>query len=363
VSPVCSTTKEPCLIRARRVEGLSLARILSRETLVSTELLGVLLFLFATGFPPFDDLSEVDLTTHMLQHVLIVFAGVMITYPHLGRKLLMKGGGGWLPGLALLVSMAIIVFWHIPVPWDDAVLNPGVHALEHFSFLAVGLLCGSWLLLLSDSGKIGALMAAFFGHMVYAVALISPWGIQVYALYSLADQQTLGWVLLLTGPTIVIGIAYVIARNPGWLVGFSVTSGSKAARRVTILNRARVPRWVAPLLSVVLVVALVGYFTATAYALANPQQPIGGPTVYISETPISWQYSPQQIKVVLGVNSTVTWVSRSISYDTVTERGGTFGSGPIPPGGTFSYAFTAPGVYDYYCVYHPWMTGTVTVST
>jgi len=354
-------TREPCLFRAGGVEGLSLARILSRETFLSTELLGVVLFLFATGFPPFDDFSEVDLTTHMLQHVLIVFAGIMIAYPHLGRKLLKKGARGWLPGLALLVSMAIIVFWHFPVPWDDAVLNPGVHALEHFSFLAVGLMCGSWLLLLSDSGKIGALTAAFFGHMGYAVALISPWGTTVYPVYSLSDQQTLGWVLLLTGPTLVIGIAYVIARNPGWLDGFSGPSGPKGARRVTFLNRAKVPRWVAPLLSVVLVIILAGYFAATAYALANLQQPTSGSTVYISETPVSWQYAPQQIEVVLGVNSTVTWVSHSISYDTVTDRGGSFGSGPIPPGGTFSHTFTAPGVYDYYCLYHPWMTGTVTV--
>ena len=338
-------------------------RIGLRKILFSTELLGALLFVFATGFPPFDDLSEVDLTTHMLQHFLIVFAGAMIAYPHVGKQLLKKGGGRWLPGLALVASIAIIVFWHLPGPWDDAVLNPGIHALEHFSFLAVGLMCGSLLLQLSDSGKIGALTGAFFGHMGYAVVLISPWGSQVYALYSLANQQTLGWVLLLTGPTLVIGIAYVIARNPDWLGGFSAATSSGGARRVTFLNRAKVPSWVAPLLSVILVVALVGYFAGVAYALANPQQGNGGPTVYISETPVTWQYSPQQIRVVLGVNSTVTWVSRSISFDTVTDRGGAFGSGIIPPGGKFTYTFTSPGVYNYYCLYHPWMTGTVTVAT
>ena len=318
--------------------------------------------MFATGFPPFDDFSEVDLTVHMLQHVLIVFSGIMIAYPHLGRRLLKEGGGIWLPRLALLGSIAIIVFWHLPGPWDDAVLNPGLHAIEHFSFLGVGLLCGSWLLLLSDSGKIGALMAAFFGHMGYAVALISPWGIQVYPLYTLADQATLGWVLLLTGPSLIIGVAYVIARNPDWLSGFSATKSDRGAKRIILLNRGKVPGWVAPLLSIVFVVILVGYFAATAYALANPQQANGGPTVYISETPVSWQYSPQQIKVVLGVNSTVTWLSRSISYDTVTDRGGTFASGPIPPGGTFTFTFTSPGVYSYYCLYHPWMTGTITVA-
>jgi len=336
-------------------------RTLSRKFLFSTELLGVLLFAFATGLPPFDDITEVDLTMHMLQHVLIVFAGVMIAYPHLGRRLLKEGGGVWLPRLALVLSVGVIVFWHLPGPWDAAVLNPAVHALEHLSFLGVGLLCGSWLLLLSDSGKIGALMAAFFGHMGYAVALISPWGTQVYPLYSLPDQVTLGWVLLLTGPTLIVGVAYVIVRNPSWLGGISGPKEGLGPRKTTFLGEARPPTWVAPALSAVLVVVLVGYFAATAYALAGPQPAVNGPTVYISETPVSWQYSPQQIKVVLGVNSTVTWVSRSVAYDTVTDRGGTFGSGAIPPGGTFAHTFTAPGVYDYYCLYHPWMTGTVTV--
>ena len=338
-----------------------MSRWTAAEVLSSTEFLGVMLFVVATGFPPFDDASEVDLTTHMIQHVVIIFSGIMIAYPHLGRRMIKRGDGGWVPRLALLTSAAAIVFWHFPGPWNAAVLSPEIHVIEHFTFLGAGFLCGSWLLLLSDSGKIGALAGAFFGHMVYAVVLISPWGSQVYALYSLSNQQTLGWVLLLTGPSLVIGIAYVIARNPDWLGGFSASPGDRGARRVTFLNRMMVPGWVAPLLSVVLVVGLVGYFAAAAYALATPQPANGGPTVYISETPVTWNYSPQQIKVVLGVNSTVTWVSRSISYDTVTDRGGTFGSGAIPPGGTFTHTFTSPGVYSYYCLYHPWMTGTVTV--
>ena len=328
--------------------------------LLSTEFLGAVLFVFATGFPPFDDATEVDLTAHMAQHVLIIFAGVMIAYPHLGRRLLEREGTPWLPRLALLASAATIVAWHLPGPWDAAVLNPVVHLLEHLSFLGVGLLAGSWLLLLSDSGKIGALMAAFFGHMGYAVALISPWGYQVYALYSLPDQVILGWALLLTGPTLIIGVAFVIARDPDWLGGFSgKTAGSP--RRKTFLREVRVPRWLAPAFSFILVAALVVYFAATAYAVvAAPPAPQGS-VVLISETPVTWNYSPQTIRVVLGVNATVTWVSRSISYDTVTGRDGAFGSGVIPPGGTFTYAFTAPGTYDYFCQFHPWMTGTVVV--
>lgn len=333
-----------------------------REFALSTELLGVLLFAFAAGFPPFDDATEVDLTLHMLQHFLIVFAGVLIAYPHYGRRLVRTDVKGLLPGVLLVTSALLVVFWHFPIPWDDAVLNPGIHVVEHLSFLFVGLLCGSWLLRLSDSGKIGALLAAFFGHMGLAVALVAPFGGQVYSLYSLADQVLLGWILLLSGPFLMIGVAYVILRNPEWLNGFSGSTVSVPTRRKTPLDGVHVPSWVAPLLTLVLAGAFVGYFGMTAYALAaTPQAQVAGPRVYIVESPVSWQYSPQQIRVVLGVNSTVTWISHSISYDTVTGRAGDINSGSIPPGGTFSFTFTSPGVYEYYCQFHPWMTGTVTV--
>ena len=342
--------------------GTALARSRPLGFLLTTETLGVMLFVFVTGFPPFDDATEVDLTAHMLQHVLIVVSGVLVAYPHLGRWLLGQKKSPWLPRLALADSVAIIAAWHFPGPWDSAVLNPAIHLLEHISFLGVGLLAGSWLLLLSDSGKIGALVAAFFGHMGYAVILISPWGYQVYSLYSLSDQVILGWTLLLTGPTLVVGVAYLIARNPDWLGGYAGKSPS-AGRRETILNRVKTPSWLSPAFTVVLAVTIVAYFAATAYAVGAAPPAPGGAVVIISETPVTWNYSPQTIRVVLGVNASVTWVSRSISYDTVTGRGGTFGSGTIPPGGTFTHTFTAPGEYDYYCQFHPWMTGTVIVSS
>ena len=330
--------------------------------LSSTEFMGAMLFVIATGLPPFDDATEVDLTAHMVQHVLIVVAGALIAYPHVGRRLLGRKGSPWLPRLAFADSAAIVVVWHLPGPWDSAVLNPAVHLLEHLSFLGVGVMAGSWLLLLSDSGKISALVGAFFGHMAYAVVLISPWGYQVYALYSLSDQVILGWALLLTGPILVVGVAYVIARNPDWLGGFSGPRPATVGRRKTIVNRVKIPRWFAPAVSLIFVAAMVVYFAATAYAVGTVPSATYGTVVYISETPVTWNYTPQTIRVVIGVNSTVTWVSHSISYDTVTARGGEFGSGIIPPGGTFTYTFTSPGSYEYYCQFHPWMTGVVLVT-
>lgn len=333
----------------------------------STVLFGVVLFLFSAAFPPFDDAAEVDLTVHMAQHVLIILSGVAIAYPLIGRRMVREGTRSALSWLVFVASATIIVYWHLPVPWDSAVTNPLIHLAEHLSFLSVGLLAGSWLLLLSDSGKIGALLTAFFGHMGYALVLVLPWNIQVYALFSLVDQQILGWALLLTGPVLLVGVAYVITRSPGWLGG-TTASTLKPEKKETIFNRSPVPRWVAPALILFLLLTTIGYFSLTAYALGTQGSPTSKVVVYIEETPVTWQFSPENVTVVLGVNSTVTWVSHSISYDTVTGRGGGtgacgtgFSSCPIGPGQSFTYTFTQPGTYLYFCEYHPWMVGSVTV--
>jgi plastocyanin len=314
------------------------------------------MFLFSAGFPPFDDVSEVDLTTHMLQHVLIIISGVMIAYPLYGRDLLKRDRGGPLPTVAFAASAAAVVLWHYPTFWDAAVLDPVVHVVEHISFLGVGLLVGSWVLLLKDSGRLAAVIAAFFTHMAYAVVLVDPVGFQVYPLYSVADQAILGWVLILTGPSLLVGAAYVVARNPDWLGGY-YGKGQEGRRPFQV--GFTFPRWTAPLCTALLLLGTVGYGGYVAYGLSS-QASQAGVVVTIQETPYSWQYSPQFIKVVLGVNNTVLWRSESISFDTVTVSG-IFDSGAIPPGGAFSHTFTQPGTYSYYCAYHPWMKGTVEV--
>jgi plastocyanin len=72
-------------------------------------------------------------------------------------------------------------------------------------------------------------------------------------------------------------------------------------------------------------------------------------------------YSPDTISVVLGVNNTVSWTNRDSSPHTVTQDGGGFDSGNLPPGASYVHTFTQSGVYHYHCAYHSWMTGTVIV--
>lgn len=77
-------------------------------------------------------------------------------------------------------------------------------------------------------------------------------------------------------------------------------------------------------------------------------------------------FTPQNVTVIIGKNNTVQWTNKDSTIHSVTSDTGdpaSFNSGPISPGDTFQYTFTVPGVYPYYCTFHPgWMHGTVTVK-
>ena len=100
--------------------------------------------------------------------------------------------------------------------------------------------------------------------------------------------------------------------------------------------------------------------TATSTAAA------GGSVVSISPgsgaQTTSRYYVPSTIRVVIGVNNTVTWVNNDDAPHTVTANNGAFNSGNLNAGQSWSFTFTTPGTYAYYCSYHPWMKGTVIVE-
>jgi plastocyanin len=77
---------------------------------------------------------------------------------------------------------------------------------------------------------------------------------------------------------------------------------------------------------------------------------------------VSYSFSPVQVTVAIGVNNTVTWVNNDNAAHTVTARDGSFDSGNLGSGDSYTYTFTTPGTYRYYCAYHSWMVGTVVVE-
>jgi len=340
------------------------------RVLYSVPLLGVVLFVFSIGYPPFDDATTLDLTTHMIQHIVIVMAGVMVSYP-LHKK-------GYLGAFETKASayaslgmiVAVIAFWHLGEFWDAAVLNPAVHAVEHFSFLLVGIVIGSTMQSLSDRAKIDVLLLGFFGHFAYGLVLVSQY--RIYPLYSLADQGVLGIVMFSVGPFYWTGILVLIYRNRAWFREVAMFGGESPevsrAPGDSVSNprprRGSQLKVVTPVATVVLLAVLIGFYGSSVVAITlSPSQPqqVSSVDVLILETPVTWAYSPQNVTVVIGVNNTVTWDSHSISYDTVTALDGSFDSGSISPGHLFTYTFTKPGSYAYTCVYHPWMVGNVKV--
>lgn len=73
-------------------------------------------------------------------------------------------------------------------------------------------------------------------------------------------------------------------------------------------------------------------------------------------------YLPPTITVVIGKNNTVTWINDDNVPHTVTADDGSFNSGNLNQGDSWTHVFTTPGTYPYHCDYHPWMHGTVIVK-
>jgi plastocyanin len=121
-------------------------------------------------------------------------------------------------------------------------------------------------------------------------------------------------------------------------------------------------------------VGMIGYLTVLPNAAygkmvaAGHSGSAGGSTLTVSMVPGSGSntsikaYLPDPVTVVVGVNNTLKWVNNDNAPHTVTANDASFDSGNVAPGQSFTFTFTTPGTYQYHCVYHPWMTGTVIVK-
>ena len=71
-------------------------------------------------------------------------------------------------------------------------------------------------------------------------------------------------------------------------------------------------------------------------------------------------FSPATLTVAVG--TTVTWTNQDSAEHTVTADDGSWGSGNIALGETFSQTFSKAGTYAYHCAIHPNMKGTIVVQ-
>jgi|GEM_PF-2834791 len=77
--------------------------------------------------------------------------------------------------------------------------------------------------------------------------------------------------------------------------------------------------------------------------------------------PTSWAFDPPALDARAG--DTVVWHNTGSMQHSITAGDGSFDSGLIPPGGTWSRTFGATAFVDYHCTPHPWMKGIVRVAT
>ncbi|CAN5771147.1 cytochrome c oxidase assembly factor CtaG [soil metagenome] len=127
---------------ARRADAAD--RVVSTRQRVSF-LLGCLVFLVALG-PPIDDWSDnFLLSAHMAQHMLLMFVAAPLWLYGIPAWLLQPlaenritnaiGYAVTRPVIALVVSNAMVIVWHVPAVYNRALLSEPVHVMQHGVFL------------------------------------------------------------------------------------------------------------------------------------------------------------------------------------------------------------------------------------
>jgi plastocyanin len=70
-------------------------------------------------------------------------------------------------------------------------------------------------------------------------------------------------------------------------------------------------------------------------------------------------FTPKRLDITAG--TTVTWTNDDPLVHTITADDGSWDSGPIEPGKSWSHTFTQPGQYAFHCTPHPFMKALVVV--
>ena len=108
--------------------------------------------------------------------------------------------------------------------------------------------------------------------------------------------------------------------------------------------------------------AIVASAACSSSSPTTPSNTAGTPVSIVSGATslTTTAYSPNPI--VLAVGGTATWKNNDNVAHTATANDGTWDSGTIAAGASFSRTFTTAGSFPYKCTFHPGMVGTVTVQ-
>ena len=109
-----------------------------------------------------------------------------------------------------------------------------------------------------------------------------------------------------------------------------------------------------------IVAAVLGAATAAALAaLVLPGSADTAPQA-IKVSIDNFTFTPPTLTVQTG--TTVTWTNKDDIPHTIAAVSKQFKSKALDTGDAYSFTFTTPGTYAYFCSLHPHMTGTVVVE-
>jgi cytochrome c oxidase assembly factor CtaG len=194
---------------------------------------------------PLDPIAEEYLqSAHMLQHVLIADVGVALTVVAMrgpltvfflprpilvllarSRAVRRSAAAITRPAVTVLAWVTVLVVWHIPRLYDEALANVRVHDLQHLSFVVVGTLV--WIQLvdpmrhrrLTIGERIGLAAVVFWvGQILAYVVVFDPKPLftpyvdqdeRLLGLSPLTDQKIAG-VLMMVEQLLTIGTCLLI---------------------------------------------------------------------------------------------------------------------------------------------------------
>lgn len=223
---------------------------------VALFLLGVFT-LFIALMSPVDTVSEELLSTHMVQHVLLMIVAPPLlvlgatpsiflwVLPLRWRRTLgrwtaprTRFRSGWraisAPFTVWSLHAAAIWLWHLPGLYQAALIHPLIHWFEHAAFFGTGLLF--WHTALHDKQRLVGVLLIFTTalHSSILGALMTFAGSVWYPLYiertgawgltALEDQQLAGLIMWIPA-----GIVYLIAAM--WLLGTALQKMDNAEQR------------------------------------------------------------------------------------------------------------------------------------
>jgi plastocyanin len=101
--------------------------------------------------------------------------------------------------------------------------------------------------------------------------------------------------------------------------------------------------------------AVVGSVLAAGVLFVRADSPAGAVSID------NFTFTPQTLTVKAG--TTVTWTNRDDIPHTVASASNAFNkSGALDTDDSYSFTFTTPGTYQYFCYIHPRMVGSIVVE-